>query len=77
MLIKSQACEQLNAWLAGFQPVVNRMNDVNFNWFMHVMFFIHTKEVMERIKKKENMDVANPFDEEGDEDPLQPETRDD
>lgn len=63
--------------MAGFQPIVNRMNDVNFNWFMHVMFFLHSQEMMERIKKKEKMDVENPYDDPDDEDPILPERFDD
>src|SRR6266436_1200372 len=39
----SQACEQLNAWLGGFQPILNRMTIGNFRWFLHVMLFIHTQ----------------------------------
>jgi hypothetical protein len=39
----SQACEQLNAWLGGFQPILNRMTIHNFRWFLHGMLFIHTQ----------------------------------
>ncbi|KAF8986787.1 hypothetical protein BDQ17DRAFT_1217781, partial [Cyathus striatus] len=28
----TQACEQLNAWLGGFQSILNRMTVYNFNW---------------------------------------------
>ena len=48
-----QACEQLNAWLGGFQTVLNRMIVDNFNWFLHSMLFIHTQRVVKRQKEKE------------------------
>ncbi|TFK38885.1 hypothetical protein BDQ12DRAFT_698321 [Crucibulum laeve] len=38
----TQACEQLNAWIGGFQSSVNKMNVENFNWTMHSLLFIHT-----------------------------------
>jgi hypothetical protein len=28
------ACEQLNAWLGGFETILKRMTVYNFNWFM-------------------------------------------
>ncbi|KAF8999258.1 hypothetical protein BDQ17DRAFT_1391542 [Cyathus striatus] len=31
----TQACEQLNAWLAGFESILKRMTPSNFNWFLH------------------------------------------
>ena len=53
----TQACEQLNAWLGGFDHIIRRMTSWNFNWFLHSMFFYHTKKVMKRIEK--NMDGSN------------------
>lgn len=47
----TQACEQLNSWLGGFDPILKRMKIGNFNWFIHTMLFWHTKKV---IKKAEN-----------------------
>ncbi|KDR80482.1 hypothetical protein GALMADRAFT_62174 [Galerina marginata CBS 339.88] len=38
----TQVCEQLNAWLAGFQSILKRMTPGNFNWFLHAMLFYHT-----------------------------------
>jgi hypothetical protein len=32
----TQACEQLNAWLGGFQSILNRMTAGNFDWFLHI-----------------------------------------
>ncbi|KAF8230816.1 hypothetical protein L208DRAFT_1280076, partial [Tricholoma matsutake] len=33
----TQACEQLNAWLGGFDSILRKMTVGNFNWFLHVM----------------------------------------
>jgi hypothetical protein len=30
----TQACEQLNAWLGGFESILKRMTPSNFNWFL-------------------------------------------
>jgi hypothetical protein len=48
-----QACEQLNAWIGGFQTVLNRMTVDNFNWFLHSMLFIHTQRVIKKQREKE------------------------
>ena len=48
----TQACEQLNAWLGGFETILKRMSAGNFNWFLHAMLFIHTQRVLEKIRKK-------------------------
>jgi len=52
----SQACEQLNAWLGGFQPILNRMTIDNFKWFLHVMLFVHTQRVIQKQQDKEKME---------------------
>ncbi|KAF8871465.1 hypothetical protein BD779DRAFT_1613941 [Infundibulicybe gibba] len=31
----TQACEQLNSWLGGFESILKRMTPGNFNWFLH------------------------------------------
>jgi hypothetical protein len=70
----SQACEQLNAWLGGFQPILNRMTFDNFRWFLHVMLFIHTQRVIQKQNDKEKVEEnGDEEDEEGievDEDDL-------
>lgn len=33
----TQACEQLNAWLGGFESILKRMTPGNFSWFLHVI----------------------------------------
>jgi hypothetical protein len=42
----TQICEQLNAWLGGFESILKRMTSKNFNWFLHVMLFYHVKYVL-------------------------------
>jgi hypothetical protein len=44
----TQACEQLNAWLGGFESMMRKMTVGNFNWFLHTMISYHTKLVIER-----------------------------
>ncbi|KAF8812166.1 hypothetical protein BYT27DRAFT_7221213 [Phlegmacium glaucopus] len=48
----TQVCEQLNAWLGGFESILKRMTPGNFNWFLHVMLFYHTQYVINRQKRK-------------------------
>jgi hypothetical protein len=43
----TQACEQLNAWLGGFETM-RKMTVGNSNWFLHTMLSYHTKLVIER-----------------------------
>ena len=43
-----QACEQLNGWLGGFDSILRRMTQTNFNWFIHVMLFYYTKNVLNK-----------------------------
>ena len=47
-----QACEQLNAWLGGFESILKRMTSGNFNWFLHSMLFYHTNHVITKQQKK-------------------------
>ena len=53
----TQACEQLNAWLGGFESILKRMVPGNFDWFLHTMLFYHTRYVLKKQhKKRENED---------------------
>ena len=45
----AQTCEQLNAWLGGFESILKRMTSKNFNWFLHVMLFYHVKHVLAKL----------------------------
>ncbi len=49
----TQVCEQLNAWLGGFEPILKKMKPGNFNWIIHVMLFFHTQNVHAKQKEKE------------------------
>jgi hypothetical protein len=46
----TQAYEQLNSWLGGFQTIFNRMTAHNFNWTLHGLFFLHTQKVKSHTK---------------------------
>ncbi|KAM6491941.1 hypothetical protein JOM56_012579 [Amanita muscaria] len=48
----TQACEQLNAWLGGFEPILKRMTAGNFNWFLHTMLFYHTMQVIRKQNQR-------------------------
>ena len=66
-LIIIQACEQLNAWLGGFESILKRMTPSNFNWFLHAMLFYHTKLVIKKQREK-NSGNEEDEDEEDEED---------
>jgi hypothetical protein len=44
----TQACEQLNAWIGGFESILRKMTQGNFNWFLHTMLFYHTRLVIQK-----------------------------
>ena len=54
--MKQQACEQLNAWIGGFEGILKRMTQGNFNWLLHTMLFLHTVYVINKRKKAEKED---------------------
>ncbi|KAM6491148.1 hypothetical protein JOM56_013387 [Amanita muscaria] len=60
----TQACEQLNAWLGGFESILKRMTPGNFDWFLHTMLFYHTMQV---IKKQDKKRDGGESEDEGDE----------
>ena len=64
----TQASEQLNAWIGGFDSIVNRMSVGNFDWFIHVMFFLHTLIVIEKQVEKRMKSGVDIVDEEDEED---------
>jgi hypothetical protein len=55
----TQACEQLNAWLGGFESILKRMTPPNFNWFIHIMLFYHTRNVIKQQKNKNDNDHSD------------------
>jgi hypothetical protein len=52
LLSNKQACEQLNAWLGGFESILKRMVPGNFDWFLHTMLFYHTRYVLRKQDRK-------------------------
>jgi hypothetical protein len=72
--IYTQVCEQLNAWLGGYQSILKHMTPGNFNWFLHAMLFYHTKYVIQKQTIKKPLEEYNEeeedlgLDEENDED---------
>jgi len=53
----TEACEQLNAWLGGFESILKCMTVNKFNWFLHVMIFYHVKHVLQKMEKP---NLSNP-----------------
>jgi hypothetical protein len=52
----TQACEQLNVWLGGFDTILRRMTVGNFNWFLHEMLSHHSVIVMEKQQRRSGGD---------------------
>ncbi|KIM80458.1 hypothetical protein PILCRDRAFT_73157, partial [Piloderma croceum F 1598] len=48
----TETAEQLNAWLEGFEAHLSQMTDVNFDFFIHVLFLLFTELTENRISKK-------------------------
>ena len=60
----TQACEQLNGWIGGFDSILKIMSIDNFNWFLHMMLFYYTQNILDKIeqrtrKKKDNNDMSD------------------
>ena len=62
----TQTCEQLNAWLGGFESILKQMTSKNFNWFMHVMLFYHVKHVFGKLSPPPLADNQNNNDNDND-----------
>ncbi|KAF8905218.1 hypothetical protein CPB84DRAFT_1893787 [Gymnopilus junonius] len=41
----TQACEQLNSWLGGFEGILKQMMIGNFDWLLHTMLLYHTQQI--------------------------------
>ena len=64
-----QACEQLNAWLGGYESILKRMTPGNFDWFLHTMLFFHTQHVLNKqAKQASNSTSDSDSDSDSDED---------
>jgi hypothetical protein len=55
----TQACEQLNAWLGGFDTILRRMTVGNFNWFLHAMLSYHSWMVMNKQQQNSDDDIIS------------------
>jgi nitric oxide reductase activation protein len=62
----TQTCEQLNAWLGGFETILKRMTSKNFNWFLHVMLFYHVKHVLGKLSVPPGAENQNDDDNDND-----------
>jgi preprotein translocase subunit SecG len=40
----------------GFESILSKMTGNNFNWFLHVMIFMHTLEVIKKQEEKRMKD---------------------
>jgi hypothetical protein len=52
----TQVCEQLNAWLAGYESILKQMTSKIFNWFIHTMIVYHVKHVFTKIASMKDDD---------------------
>lgn len=76
----TQVCEQLNAWLAGYESILKRMTSKNFNWFIHTMIVYHVKHVLAKmasLKDDESTDEESSDEESGDEESSDEKSNDD
>ncbi|KAF9456835.1 hypothetical protein BDZ94DRAFT_1292675 [Collybia nuda] len=64
----TQACEQLNTWLGGFDSIIRRMKPSNFDWFLHAMMFYHTRYVIEKQASRDLPPQVQQEEQEEDED---------
>jgi len=55
----TQVCEQLNAWLAGYESILKQMTSKNFNWFIHTMLVYHVKHVLAKMKSMKDDDSTD------------------
>ena len=61
-----QACEQLNAWMGGYESMLKKMTPGNFNWFLHSMLFYHTRHVIAKQEEKASRIINTDGDGDGD-----------
>jgi len=58
----------LNGWIGGFESILKRMTQGNFNWFLHVMLFLHTVNVIKKRRAEDNTDEDDKEENDNDED---------
>ncbi|KAM5536887.1 hypothetical protein V8D89_009434 [Ganoderma adspersum] len=56
----TETVEHFNAWLSGYEDLMVSMTDVNYDFFVHVLFLIHSEVVEERMKK-DNQELDEEF----------------
>ena len=66
LYVSKQACEKLNSWLGGFESILKHIVIGNFNWFLHIMLFYHTRYVLEKQDRRRENGENNDEDEDGD-----------
>ena len=42
--------------MAGFESILSKMTGSNFNWYLHVMIFMHTLEIISKQEEKRMKD---------------------
>lgn len=58
----TETAEQLNAWLNGYEALLRQMTDVNYDFFVHVLFLLFAEQIEDRIEKRERQLDADFFD---------------
>ena len=58
----------MNAWLGGFQYILNKMTPGNFDWFLHSLLFLHAERVIQKQNERAMGSQQNNDDEEEEED---------
>lgn len=47
----TETAEQFNAWLNGFEAQMCHMTDINYDFFVHVLFLLYSEIVEDRVRK--------------------------
>ncbi len=47
----TETAEHFNAWLSVYEGLMRSMTDINYDFFVHVLFLIYGEEVEERVRK--------------------------
>lgn len=48
-----ETAEQFNSWLNGYEAPLRQMSDINFDFFVHVLFLLFKERVEARVEKKD------------------------
>ncbi|KAJ7884254.1 hypothetical protein B0H13DRAFT_1628751, partial [Mycena leptocephala] len=55
----TEATEQLNSWLNGFESQLRQMSDVNYDFFVHVMMMIYAEKVQKQVVQKNQRAICD------------------